>query len=65
MLAKIAYQILFLQLLMDQNFLLDLEVVQLMMVGLTLVKTQMHVTSVMRVIVNMLKSTLIVMVTVL
>ena len=36
MLAKIAYQILFLQPLMAQKFLLDLEVVQLMVVGLML-----------------------------
>ena len=51
--------------LMALNFLLDLEVALLMMVELILVKTQMHVISVKRVIVNMLKSTLIVMVTVL
>ena len=62
---KTVYQNLSSLMLMETHCLLDLEVALLMMVELILVKTQMHVTSVKRVIVNMLKSTLIVMVTVL
>ena len=61
---KTVYQNLYSLMLMETHCLSDLEVAQLMMVELILVKTQMHVTLEKKVIVNMLKSTLIVMVTV-
>ena len=51
MLAKIAYQILFLQPLMALNFLLDLEVVQQMMVAM--MAQMMVVMTVVKIVIQM------------